>query len=145
MTPVVVNGHLLPETLAEMLAAGHWGPSSRPTDLSALPIEDKEDLTLLDLPQIVANTRSLQAAFDRGEGRVLRLVRGNAVPGHLDVDQAVMIAVTYGQEALVLDYSSSGPPRVLATADEGSGGGWVEVAANFDDLLGVIGLSGDTT
>jgi hypothetical protein len=149
----VVAGHVLPERLAEMLATGRWGRAGRQApglDLRALPIEDQDDLVFLGLPEIIANTRELKAAYERGEGMLLGLVRNDPapLPDRLDVDRAVLIAVTYGQEALALDYSRPGPPRVVATASSSHSppgvGAWVEVAPTFEELLALVGLSPDS-
>jgi hypothetical protein len=98
VTAPSVKGHLLPDDLAAMLAGGGWGPGVRPGNPGALPIVDGDDLALLSLPQILANTDALGAALDRGEGTLLRLTREHpAPPGWLDVGRAVMIAVTAGR------------------------------------------------
>jgi hypothetical protein len=131
-----VNGHLLPAELDRLVAAGQWGPGHG-GDFSRLPIDDQDDLALLDVAGMIRNTESLREILERGEGNMFALTAGSeAVPGRLAVDQAVMIAATRGQEALVLDYAGRDQPRVLATARAG----WVEVAATFDELLAVIHL-----
>jgi hypothetical protein len=130
-----VNGHIIPPELVHMTETGRWGPRCRPGDLTGLPIKDGDDLALLDVAEMIRNTDALRAALARGEGRFLGLTHGKTpAPGLLDVDAAVMIAATRGQEALVLDYSKGEFPRVVATA----GRVWVEVAQSFEDLLVIL-------
>jgi hypothetical protein len=142
MKRTLVNGHALPLKLVRMTDTGQWGPSNRKADLSALPIEDKDDLILLSVPEMIRNTDELRAALARGDDRLFALIEdGEPVPGFLNVNQAVVIAATYGQEALVLDYSQGDVSRVVATRYESSGVQWVEVARSFDDLADLLKLS----
>ena len=142
MKKELVNGHILPPRLVHMITAGRWGPSCRAADLSTLPIEDKDDLVLLEVPEMIRNTHELRVALARGDGTLFALREdGPSVPGFLDVNQAVVIAATYGQEALALDYSVGEQPRVVATHYEPEGVSWVEVASSFDDLLSTLKLS----
>lgn len=136
---VVVNGLVLPESLAARAASGRWGPSTRP-DSTGLPIVDRDDLVLLSPDGMARNTRQLRAAMADGYGDLLGLAAaaGRAEPGFLDVERAVLIAVTHGQEALALDYSTPGPPRVVATNPGPGGPKWVEVAADVDELLATL-------
>jgi hypothetical protein len=137
-----VNGHVLPHQLVRLTAAGQWGPSCPAADLSRLPIEDKDDLVFLDVREMIRNTHELRAALARGEGALLALIEGGTpVPGYLDVNQAVVIAATYGQEALALDYSVGESPRIVATCYRPDGTRWIEVARSFDDLLDLLKLS----
>jgi hypothetical protein len=142
MKTTTVNGHVLPSLLVRMTDAGQWGPSNRKANLGAIPIEDKEDLTLLSVPEMIRNTEELRSALARGDGTLFALSEeGKPVPGFLDVNRAVVIAVTYGQEALALDYSQGETPRVVATHYGPEGVRWVQVAATFDDLVDLLKLS----
>ena len=142
MKQELVNGHILPLQLVIAIAAGRWGPSCCKADLSALPIEDKDDLVLLNVPEMIRNTHELKVALARGDGTLFALTEdGSPVPGFLDVNQSVVIAVTHGEEALALDYSVGKEPRVVATHYEPGNLKWVEVAQSFDDLLNILKLS----
>ena len=133
-----VHGHILPPRLVELIEAGSWR-SRAACDFSALPIEDREDLLLLDLAGMERNTQSLKAAFAGRQGGILGLTDSSApAAGLLAVDLAVLIAVTYGQEGLALDYSVGERPRVVAT----SGSTWVEVAPSIEVLVELIRLPG---
>jgi hypothetical protein len=136
-----VLGHLLPGELSDLLASGRWGPGQAPGDLRALPLDDPGDLALLDLAQMEANTADLAALVDQGAGDVLGLTREHRPPaGWLAVDRAVVVAATYGQEGLALDYSRPGEPRVVATSAATGDRRWVQVAATFGDLLDLLGI-----
>jgi hypothetical protein len=142
MKTEIVNGHYLPSLLIRMMASGQWGPSNREVDFSSLPIQDKHDLALLDISEMIRNTEELRAQLDGGEGQLFGLINGGEpLPGLLDVNHAVVIAATYGQEALALDYSLSEEPRVVATHDEPARVRWVEVARNFEELVSILKLS----
>jgi hypothetical protein len=52
----------------------------------------------------------------------------------------VVVAATYGQEGLALDYSRPGEPRVVATSAATGDRRWVQVAATFRDLLDLLGI-----
>jgi hypothetical protein len=142
MKTELVNGHVLPAQLIRMIATDHWEPLNRTADLSTLPIENKDDLVFLDVPEMIRNTQELRAALARGDGALFALVEeGPPAPGFLDVNQAVVIAVTSGQEALVLDYSGGEPPRAVATLYGPKAIRWVEVAQSFDNLLDILKVS----
>jgi hypothetical protein len=142
MKKELVNEHVLPPRLAHMIAEGRWGPSCRTADLSTLPIEDKDDLVLLQVSEMVRNTYELRAALARGDGELFALIEdGPPVPGFLDINKAVVIAVTHGEEVLALDYSVGEEPRVVATHYEPGNVKWVEVAQSFDELLNILKLS----
>jgi hypothetical protein len=52
---------------------------------------------------MIRNTEELRASIARGDGALFALMDGCvSVPGFLDVNQAVVIAATYGQEALAI-------------------------------------------
>ncbi|WP_421732978.1 hypothetical protein [Cellulomonas sp.] len=134
-----VRGNVLPTALVELLATGRWGPGTRPAHLLAPTAAVGGDLVdvldLLDLALMHGNTDALVAAYERGEGDALGLTRGAAAHGRLDVDHAVLIAASREQDALALDYSRPGAPRVVATDDGPAGVRWVEVAPTFESLL----------
>lgn len=134
---MTVNGLSLPSDLSALVVTGGWGVGVRPGNLGALPVVDGDDLALLCLPEMVANTNALRAALERGDGALFHVTSEHPPPeGWLNVDRAVMIAATHGQEALVLEYAGHEEPRVLATSAEG----WIEVAATFTELLALIKL-----
>ena len=125
-----------------MIETCQWGVLNRNADFSLLPIEDKVDLFLLGVSEMIRNTEELRAAIARGEAELFALRdNGVEIPGSLDVNQVVVIAATYGQEVLVLDYSKGKTPRVVATHYEMSRLHWVEVASSFDDLVNILRLS----
>ena len=138
----VVNGLRVPAHLDELIAWKRWAPTSRPSGASALPLSDPEDLALLDVAQMEANTAELASMVANGTGAVLGLT-GDEQPqtGWLAVDSAVVIAATYGEEGLALDYSRPGEPRVVATHVTDEGVRWVEVAETFADLVVLLGLA----
>jgi hypothetical protein len=124
-----------------MIDTGEWGPLNRKVDFSPLPIEDKDDLILLGVSDMTRNTEELRTALARGDGRLFALLDdGEPVSGFLDVNQAVVIAATYGQEVLALDYSRGDVPRVVSTRYESGVVRWVEVAPSFDDLAKLLKL-----
>jgi hypothetical protein len=136
---ITVNGLALPEKLEALLLAGRWPPARGKADASGLPIDDGDLLMFFDVAAMEANTQDLLDAVARGESWLFWLIDGGpAKPGFLDVSQAVMIASTYGQESLVLDYSGGGEPRVLCTDYDAKG--WVEVARSFNELLPLLAL-----
>jgi hypothetical protein len=98
------------------------------------PIEGR--LIALDVAGMIGETQALVDALTRGAGAVFGLADDGAPsPGLLDITQAVVIAVNYGEEFLALDYSVGDVPRVVATADRAEGVRWIEVAARVEDLL----------
>jgi hypothetical protein len=144
MKDITVNGHSLPLSLIRMIDMESWCSSNHLADISNIPIEDKDDLTFLDTPEMVQNTQELQAAVDRGDGALFALTDSKKdetpINGFLDVAQAVIIAVTYGQEALALDYSVGDQPRIVATQYMSEGVIWIQVASNFNELLKILKL-----
>ncbi|GIG22114.1 hypothetical protein Cch01nite_28380 [Cellulomonas chitinilytica] len=128
-----VRGHTLPAALVDLLATGRWGPGSRSSRLADLTGVD--ELDLLDLAGMHRNTDALVEAHESGAGAALGLTRGTTGPGCLDVDQAVLVAVSLEQDAVALDYAGAARPRVVATADGPGGVRWVEVAPTFEALV----------
>jgi hypothetical protein len=130
-----VNGYALPRPLATLVSAGWWSPRNHRLRLNVPPVEIEERLIALDVPGMIGETQALVDAFTRGAGAVFGLADDGAPPGLLDITQAVVIAVNYGEEFLALDYSVGDVPRVVATADRAEGVRWIEVAARVEDLL----------
>jgi hypothetical protein len=137
---VLINGHRLPSLLAKMALTGEWGPAIKGFDQSSLPIA--EELALLDIQGMEDNTSELYQAFHRGEGPLFGLRDASTLEdGALNIRAAVMIAATYGQEALVLDYSASEEvPRVMATnySDQVR---WEVICHDFESLLNILKLT----
>jgi hypothetical protein len=143
MNTSYVNGLKLPDQLVTMLASGRWNPPEDREVLAKLGIEDSADLAFLGLAAMEENTNALKQLSDK-QGELFGLVSGcgkSIVEGQLDITKAVMIAATRGQEALCLDYSTAGTPRIVASRYEPEGVKWVEVARSFDDLLEILKLS----
>jgi hypothetical protein len=140
MKSLVVNGHLLPAKLGEMLTSGDWGPSHREFDSRTLPISDKADLALLDFAEMTSNTNFFVEEVRKGDGYLYALGSGSDVDDYLDINTVIVIAATYGQEVLVLDYSIPGSPRVMSTNYPGNRPKWVEVARTFDQLVEILNL-----
>lgn len=141
MSDITINGHPLPQRLIELIDSGSWGSAKYAANLNVLPIEDKDDLTFLDLRGIAENTRELQAMWERGEGTLFSLSNGQtSSAGTLDIAQAVVIAATYGQEVLCLDYSMGTVPRVVSTHYQSGKVTWTEISTSFDQFLTQIDL-----
>ena len=87
------------------------------------------------------NTEELQAAWQRGEGKLFGLTEARSESGLLDITQAVVIGATFGQEVLALDFSVGADPRVVATQYQSGSVNWIEVAPNFAQLLKQLKLS----
>jgi hypothetical protein len=129
---VTVNGHELPRALAELAQAGQW----QRLTLNAPPVEIEEPLVPRTGSEMGRNTQVLADALAAGDGALFGLAEaGGGSPGLLDITQAVVIAATFGEEFLALDYSAGDPPRVVATADQAEGVRWVEVAPRFERLI----------
>jgi hypothetical protein len=142
MNSSYVNGLELPSELVALLSAGRWKIPNNVMAMEDLGIEDVSDLEFLSLPTMTENTNTLRQMVASGQGELFGLVSGRDITeaGVLDVTKAVMIAATRGQEALCLDYSAVGGPRVVVTHYGPGHVTWVEVARTFSDLLDIIKL-----
>jgi hypothetical protein len=143
MSQIVVNGLSLPKLLTEMLTSGAWKAPSDKRVLSVLGISDTDDLKFFTVAEMEENSNDLRRLLTDGYGEVLGLYLGAAhvgPNGFLDVTRAVVIAATRGQEALCLDYSEGGEPRVVVTFDESPGIFWRVVADTFEQLVELLGL-----
>jgi hypothetical protein len=114
MSRIVVNRHVLPNLLAAMIEDGTWPPSASAAEAFSPAIGDTADLLFLDVTAMVLNTEGLEAAIARGDGPLHGLTSGGPhKAGLLEVESAVVIAATHGEELVALDYS--GTPRRSST------------------------------
>lgn len=146
MTLLVVNGLVLPRLLARLLDSGGWTPPADRRVLSALGVQDTDDLRFFTVFEMEENSRSLRRLLADGYGDVLGIFSGDdqrGSDGYLDVSRAVVIAGTRGQEALCLDYAVAGEPRVVVTYDDHPGVSWRAAADSIEQLAERLGLSAD--
>jgi hypothetical protein len=133
----------LPNLLVEMLNSGRWKAPDDKELIKKIGIEDADDLSFLSLAGMESNTNQLRQLALNGYSDLMGLCSGNVelLPeGYLDVTKAIVIAATYGDEALCLDYSNSIEPKIVVTNNTGSSTRWLLVAENFEKFVEILGL-----
>lgn len=141
MIDLSINDLPLPILLVEMLHSGRWKAPNDKDVIRHLGIEDADDLSFIDLVQMKNNTNQLHQLIVDGYGDVMGLCSNNLellAKGYLDVTKAVIIAATFGDEALCLDYSSSIIPKIVATGYTGSQARWKVVADNLEKFVEIL-------
>jgi len=145
--PVTVNGLQLPQRLLELIAAGRWRCPSDVGSLRALTgLHDAADFLFMDVPSIRRNTDALIAEIARGDATLFgltssRQLAGPDVPGILDVDRAVLIAATYGDGMLCLDYREHPErPEVVVSVWSAGPTRWRALAADIAAFASLLGL-----
>ncbi|MBX2802084.1 MAG: hypothetical protein KTR31_30670 [Myxococcales bacterium] len=122
-----VLGCRLPQSLSDRIDGGSWPPAQPNNGALSPPIEDAADLQWFGLPGMQRETEAVRQAAG-AEG-------GFADP----VDRVIVLACTYDQELVALDFATT-PPRVVASDYRDDGGHWVAVAASFDELARTLGI-----
>lgn len=111
--PSSINNLPLPRFLDELLASLRW---KRPTDTTALAqltgVEGARYFELFSLESMRSNTQALLERFEKSAAifGLTSSARGRAdaaSPALLDVDRAILIAATFEEEFIALDYRDS--------------------------------------
>jgi len=144
-----VGSHLLPPFLVELIASGRWKcpeDDQRLRELTDLP--DVCDLRFCSVEQMREYTEGLcqdvddpRAAATFGLASSRRTGRKVALP-LLDVDRAVMIALTYSDSILCLDYRDHPDRPAVVVSDWSPPGGakWQVIAPDIETFAELVGL-----
>lgn len=136
MNEIEINGNSLPDLLTTAIEDGTWPPPIDSAKAISPPVEDTKYFSFLSVTRMIQETESLRNLLERGYDSIYGLTNGEEYKtGLLNVDCAVVIAVSHSEDIVVLDYSVNTSPRVVAIQDGDAGLKWVEVAENFDAFL----------
>ncbi|MCP4539578.1 MAG: methyltransferase domain-containing protein [Chloroflexi bacterium] len=147
--PVNVNGLLLPKLLLDLLEQGRWKRPCDTTVLSQLTgSEHADDFSFLDVDGMRRETNSEHLINDEKLAHIYGLAsskrKGIPItdPTILDVDNSVLIAINWEEEAICLDYRTSyDDPRVVVSVWEGNQPArWKVVAPDFSSFVSRLNL-----
>ena len=152
---MTINGLPLPSLLCHLVESRAW---KRPDDDASFRELTKtgnpEDFTFLDFDGMARETGAArQLAADLTTARLygLKPLGGSEAPGNheelLDVAKAVMIAVSWDEDAVFLDYRSSSEPSVVLSSWSDDAGNVTsrKLASNFDEFARCVGLLSEQT
>ena len=128
--PIFINGLDLPGALVQLVEGGRW---RRPDDVAELRrltgFADADDLELLGFESMEQNTLGLVEKLDTpGNAQLFGLASSRRAgrpvtdPAVLDVDLAVLIAATFGDGMLCLDYRGRRDRPAVLISDWPAGG-----------------------
>ncbi len=146
---VLVNELPLPPALLDLLEAGRWKPPGDLADLRRLTgLDDVAQLAFFDVAnmrsetrQLLANAEDAQLARLRGLESSRRAGAPVGAPGALDVDRAVVLAATFGDGILCLDYRGSlARPAVVVTDWSGPACRWRVLAPDVETFAALLKL-----
>jgi hypothetical protein len=142
----IINGCQLPTALVDLLRSGRW---RRPEDVETLRnvtgLSDADQLLFCDPVSMRVNTEHLVAELQRDPGLfglASSRTNGAAVSEPmLDIDQAVVVAATFGDGILCLDYRASRERPAVVVSDWSTGQArWRRIAADVEELSDKLGL-----
>lgn len=147
---MVVNGLLLPATLVYLLQQGRWKRPATVDRLAALTgVQRPEEFIFLDHAGMIRETTASRAIVDRSQGALYGLIATPHGDGLsfacdvLDVCHAVVLAMTWDEDFLCLDYRSHlDQPTVVVSrwSDEKSPPKWICIAPTFDSFAQQLNL-----
>jgi hypothetical protein len=144
-----VNGHVLPQKLADLLQQHRWNTDINNQKLNEV-ITGSSRFDFLDIDSmrresdvshIITNEK-----IARSYGLESSMLSGKSVDDIeiLDVDNMVMIALNWDEEPICLDYreSQENPRVMICSWDDAAGARWRILAQDFDSFLQLVGLPG---
>jgi hypothetical protein len=145
-----VNGHTLPELLQRLLEEGQWKTPADPSMVLeiigsssnlGMQMNDLEGMRRESEMNHLFRDIKLRDIYGLGSSKESgKPIQDSSI---LDIDNQVMIAGNYDEEAIALDYRlSPEKPRVVACTWDKSGNKsrWKVITPNFETFIALLGL-----
>lgn len=119
MDKIYLEGLEVPDLLVQMIDSGLWLALNNKKVAERLGFDATDDVEFFDLSKIKDNTVQLRKLAEGDYAEQMSLVSGRTKDlqeGYLNVEKALVIAATYGDEMLCLDYSDSRSSEVPSQA-----------------------------
>jgi hypothetical protein len=144
-----VNGLVLPEQLQYLLAQNRWKyPPNTEILMEMIGSSSNMEFSFLDLAGMRRESDQAHLIHDQKIAKLYGLASSKLLgksiddPNILDIDNLVMIAVNYDDEAICLDYrTTKDNPRVMVSIwNDAQGVKWREIAPDFNTFVSYLNL-----